>query len=115
MPLAGQNNVGNIGQMYPLTTTQGTNQYTNTNQASSNNQPFFLLNPAFYEAVPGDIASTALNLINWGITPPGYTPGGLPTEYKVLSGPVGFGPTTYWLRASRSDQTELRAHATSIN
>ncbi len=76
---AGQNNVGNIGQMYPLTTTQGTNQYTNTNQASSNNQPFFLLNPAFYEAVPGYLASTAGNLANFLITPPGYTPGGAPS------------------------------------
>ncbi len=64
MPLAGQNNVNNIGQMYPLTTTQGTNQYTNTAQTSSNNQPFFLFNPAFYEAVPGDIASTVGNLIS---------------------------------------------------
>jgi len=35
LQFAGQNNAGNIGQMYPLTTTQGTNQYTNTNQASS--------------------------------------------------------------------------------
>ena len=79
MPLAGQNNVGNIGQMYPLTTTQGTNQYTNTAQTSSNNQPFFLFNPAFYEAVPGDIASTAANLAKSLGSIPGYTPGGAPT------------------------------------
>ena len=85
-------------------------QYTNTAPASSSNPWLQGLS-----LIPGDIASTALNLFKWGITPPGYTPGGLPTEYKVLSGPVGFGPTTYWLRASRSDQTELRAHATSIN
>ena len=78
MPLAGQNNVGNIGQMYPLTTTQGTNQYTNTAQTSSNNQPFFLFNPAFYEAVPGYIASTTGSLVNWALTPYGFTPGGAP-------------------------------------
>ena len=98
----------------PILSSQST---PNTN--TSPNAPFNPYSLSSWEtsaaSIPGDIASTALNLINWGITPPGYTPGGLPTEYKVLSGPVGFGPTTYWLRASRSDQTELRAHATSIN
>ena len=76
---AGQNNVGNTGQMYPLTTTQGTSQYTNTNQASSNNQPFFLFNPAFYESIPSEVASTAGNLANWLTMPLGYTPGTAPT------------------------------------
>ena len=60
---AGQNNISNICQIYLLTTTQGINQYTNT-ATSSDNQPFFLLNIAFYEAVPGYIASTAANLIS---------------------------------------------------
>ena len=109
LSLAGSNQANN-----PLATTlpysqSNTQSVPNTN--TSQNSSWL----SAIEGYPGDIASTALNLINWGITPPGYTPGGLPTEYKVLSGPVGFGPTTYWLRASRSDQTELRAHATSIN
>ena len=114
---AGQSTMPNVADLYSGMGTLSTNpilgqsmQYTNTAPASSSNPWLQGLS-----LIPGDIASTALNLINWGITPPGYTPGGLPTEYKVLSGPVGFGPTTYWLRASRSDQTELRAHATSIN
>ena len=77
--LAGQNNVMNTSQTFPLLTTQGTNQYTNTNQTSSNNQPFFLLNPAFYESVPSNVASTVGGLANFLITPPGYTQGGAPS------------------------------------
>ena len=98
---AGQNNVVNTGQMFPLSATQRTNQYTNTaqvssyappansytyhsitpnyaTQTSSNNQPFFLLNPAFYEAIPGGVASTVGGLVNWALTPYGFTPGGAP-------------------------------------
>jgi hypothetical protein len=75
---AGQNNGSNIvGQSLPITTV-GANQYMNTSQNSSQNQPFFLLNPAFYEGIPSDIASTASGLANWAVTPPGYTPGGAP-------------------------------------
>ena len=73
LQFAGQNNAGNIGQMYPLTTTQGTNQYTNTTQASSSNPWLQGLN-----LIPGDIASTAANLAKSLGSIPGYTPGGAP-------------------------------------
>ena len=73
---AGQNNVMNTGQTFPLLTTQGTNQYTNTNQTSSNNQPFFLLNPAFYESVPGNVASTFGGLVKGAFSPEDFTPAG---------------------------------------
>ncbi|MCL5433443.1 MAG: hypothetical protein M1538_00485, partial [Candidatus Marsarchaeota archaeon] len=43
----------------------------NTVQASSNNAPW-------YTYIPSDVASTIGNLVNWSVTPPGYTPGGAP-------------------------------------
>jgi hypothetical protein len=67
---------------YPLTTAIPSQQYTNTNQPSSQ-QPSAL--NKFEQAIPlipGDIASTAGSLINSAITPPGYTPGG---AYDVIS------------------------------
>ena len=101
---AGQNSGSNIvGQSLPITTA-GTNQYTNTNQTSSQNQPFFLLNPAFYEAIPSDIASTIGGLANWAITPPGVTQGGaplaggqFPNNYLITQADINVIQASSWL------------------
>ncbi len=61
--------------MLGLSTPQQLGTNTNTVQASSNNAPG-------YTYIPGANASTAGNLINSAITPPGYTPGG---AYDVIS------------------------------
>ncbi len=67
-----------VAQGLSLPTQQQSGTNTNTFQSSSwSSNPltniYDILSP-----IPGDIASTAANLANWFITPPGYTPGGAP-------------------------------------
>ena len=74
-PQTAPNNQGYTAGMLGLSTPQQLGTNTNTVQASSNNAPG-------YTYIPGANASTAGNLINSAITPPGYTPGG---AYDVIS------------------------------
>ena len=64
----------------PIVPIANTQSVPNTN--TSPNAPFNPLSLASWETygneVPGEVASTAGNLANWFITPPGYTPGGAP-------------------------------------